>query len=266
MAIIPEVYLNAATSVGIHTENTIKWIGSGFFAVRTVDANGGASPFFITNKHVLEGNDTIVLRLNRKENRGVSEIDAHLKSGVDNLYFVHPDNDVDIAVLPLRGDFITKEELDYSAFDIDNNAMDSASLRDAGVDEGALVHMLGFPMGLVNSSSTLPICRLGCVARLSDAQIAETKNILVDIQNFPGNSGSPIVTRPEIISISGTKSLSRSMLLGIVHSYIPYHETLRNTQTNEIVEVRSENSGIAMVHPVELIREVVDLFVQRYQG
>ena len=52
MAIIPEVYLNAATSVGIHTENTIKWIGSGFFAVRTVDADGGARPFFITNKHV----------------------------------------------------------------------------------------------------------------------------------------------------------------------------------------------------------------------
>lgn len=70
MAIIPEVYLNAATSVGIHTENTIKWIGSGFFAVRTVDADGGARPFFITNKHVLEGNDTIVLRLTGKKTRG----------------------------------------------------------------------------------------------------------------------------------------------------------------------------------------------------
>ena len=55
------------------------------------------------------------------------------------------------------------------------------------------------------------------------------------------------------------------MLLGIVHSYIPYQETLMNTQTKQVVEIRSENSGIAKVHPVELIREVVDLVVKPYR-
>ena len=119
-------------------------------------------------------------------------------------------------------------------------------------------------MGLVNINDNLPICRLGCIARISVAQILESYNILADIQNFPGNSGSPIVTRPEIVSIEGTKSLNKSVLVGIVHSYIPYRENLINSQTQQVVEIRSENSGIALIHPVEFIREVVDEIVKPF--
>ena len=82
--------------------------------------------------------------------------------------------------------------------------------------------------------------------------------MLVDIQNFPGNSGSPIILRPELTSIQGTKNLLRSVLVGIIHSYIPYEETLINSQTKRLVEIRSENSGIAYAHPVEFIRDVID--------
>ena len=51
----------------------------------------------------------------------------------------------------------------------------------------------------------------------------------------------------------------KSVLIGIVHSYIPYRESLINSQTHEIVEIRSENSGLALVHPVEYIKEIIDL-------
>ena len=101
---------------------------------------------------------------------------------------------------------------------------------------------------------------------MSAAQIAESHNVLVDIQNFPGNSGSPIVTRPEIVTISGTPSFNKSILLGIVHSYIPYQESLINSQTKKVVEIRSENSGIALVHPVEYIKEIVDMIASSYNA
>ena len=117
------------------------------------------------------------------------------------------------------------------------------------IPQGSLVHMLGFPMGLVNNSSRMPICRLGCIARISEAQIKETHNLIVDIQNFPGNSGSPIITRPEFVAIEGTKTFNKSILLGIVHAYIPYSEQLINGQTKQVVEIRTENSGLALVHP-----------------
>ena len=264
MAIIPEIYKKAVTSIGTRTKDGVKWIGTGFFAIRTVDAEGNGRPFLVTNRHVLKDEKTIVLRLRKKDSEAFDTVDVNILDNEKELYYTHPNEKIDIAILPLNGSFFVKNHLDYSAFDIDGHAMDSVTLRQEGVDEGSLIHMLGFPMGLVNVNSTLPICRLGCVARMSDAQIAETQNILVDIQNFPGNSGSPIVTRPEFVSISGTKSLNKSVLLGIVHSYIPYQESLMNTQTRQVVEIRSENSGIAKVHPVELIREVVDLFAKQY--
>ena len=34
-------------------------------------------------------------------------------------------------------------------------------------------------------------------------------------------------------------------------------------QTQNVVEIRSENSGIALMHPVEFIREVIDLFYKK---
>lgn len=261
MAIIPQLYKNAVVSIGIKNQNnpTI-WIGTGFFMTRAADEHGKARPFLITNKHVFKDHNNIVIRMKEQENDNLIEIDVPILAvdGKPN-YVLHPQNDIDIAVLPLNGSFITEHHLEFPAFDIDTNAMTSSELRANGVEEGAFIYMLGYTMGLVNQSSALPICRLGCIARISEAQIQEQHNILVDIQNFPGNSGSPIITRPELIFIEGTKNLDRSVLVGIVHSYIPYQETLVNSQTGKTVEIRSENSGLAYVHPVEYIREIVDL-------
>lgn len=262
MAIIPEFYINAVISIGKRNATEISWMGTGFFILRKIDKKGNVCPMFVTNKHVLVNQSSIVLRL-RKKNSGILDIiDVPICKGEKKQYYQHPNEKIDIAVIPLDGKFISYNDIDFAAFDIDEQAMASEQLRQEGVDEGTLIHMLGFPMGLVNINDNLPICRLGCIARISEAQIQESYNILADIQNFPGNSGSPIVTRPELVSIEGTKSLNKSVLVGIVHSYIPYSESLINSQTQQIVEIRSENSGIALVHPVEFIREVVDEIVK----
>ena len=264
MAIIPEFFINSVTSIGIRNGAGISWIGTGFFIVRMLDVEGNARPMLVTNKHVLANKCGIVLRLKKRDSSTLDIVDAALYEKGVKLYYEHPNTNVDIAVLPLNGKFITDNNIDFAAFDIDKHAMTSEELRHEGVDEGTLIHMLGFPMGLVNINDNLPICRLGCIARISVAQILESYNILADIQNFPGNSGSPIVTRPEIVSIEGTKSLNKSVLVGIVHSYIPYRENLINSQTQQVVEIRSENSGIALIHPVEFIREVVDEIVKPF--
>lgn len=265
MAIIPQFFIDAVVSIGIQTKISTTWIGTGFLATRKVDSEGNAIPMLITNRHVVENQSMIILRFTDRTDGSLKEVPASLIENEKPLYKTHPDSNVDIAVLQLNAGFITENNFDFPAFDIDEHAMSSSDLRSKGVDEGSLVYMLGYPMGLVNVSSKLPICRLGCVARMSEAQIHEAKNILVDIQNFPGNSGSPIITRPEFISIEDTPVFGASTLLGIVHAYIPYREQLVNQQTEEIVEIRSENSGLAWVHPVEQIREVVDLITPKFK-
>lgn len=262
MSIIPKFYINSVASIGVRNSSGISWIGTGFFSYRRIDQEGNAIPFLVTNKHVINGKDSIVFRVQKTDDNSFETVDAPLVGAGRRIYLTHPQEDIDIAVIPLNGDYYTKRGLPFQGFDIDKHAMISSELLEEGADEGSLVHMLGFPMGLVNETSTLPICRLGCIARISTAQILESHNILIDMQNFPGNSGSPIVTRPEITSIEGTKALDKSILLGIVHAYIPYQEKLINIQTKEVVEIRSENSGIALVHPVEFIREIVDMLVE----
>lgn len=260
MAIIPLTYKNAVVSIGCkNTTGSVNWIGTGFFVVREVK-DTVAMPFLVSNKHVFNGTKSIVIRMKEQGADKWKEANADLyDSGNNPLFTSHPSSEIDIAVLPLNGEFIENNKLEFLAFDIDKNALTSTDLRDNGVEEGSIIYMLGFPMGLVPKLSTHPICRLGCIARISEDQIQEQKNILIDIQNFPGNSGSPIINRPEVFSIEGTKSLNQSVLVGIIHSYIPYTERLVSTQTNEIVEIRKENSGLAYAHPVEFIREVIDI-------
>lgn len=264
MAIIPSIYKNAVVSIGCRNSNgSVNWIGTGFFVVREVDENS-AIPFLVSNKHVFNGTRSIVIRMKEQGIDNWKETDADLFDAASNpIFSAHPTPEIDIAVLPLSGDYIATNKLEFPAFDIDKNALTSVQLRDNGVEEGSTIYMLGFPMGLVPKLSSHPICRLGCIARISEDQIQEQKNILIDIQNFPGNSGSPIINRPEVFSIEGTKSLNQSVLVGIIHSYIPYTERLISTQTNEIVEIRRENSGLAYAHPVEFIREVIDLIYKK---
>ena len=102
---------------------------------------------------------------------------------------------------------------------------------------------------------------MGCISRVADAfvnpQTAET--YLVDAQTFPGNSGGPIVSRPEHISIDGTPKNTSANLIGILSAYIPYRETLYSRQTGRDRMIQEENSGLTIVHPVDRIKEVVEL-------
>ena len=132
------------------------WIGTGFFVVRKIKKNGDGRPFLVTNRHVLLDTDMIVIRMKEKDSERVKEIEAPLFENGKPLYTLHPNPKIDIAVLPLNGSFIQENNLEFPCFDIDENAMISCTLLENGIDEGSVVYMLGFPMGLVNLSSNLP--------------------------------------------------------------------------------------------------------------
>ena len=123
-------------------------------------------------------------------------------------------------------------------------------------------------MNLVNDKVKAPICRLGCIARVADAFLdaQKTEMFLVDAQTFPGNSGGPIISRPEHMSIEGTPQNGSANLIGILSAYIPYRDTLVSQQTKQAVMIREENSGLTIVHPVDRIREVVELEWERAEA
>ena len=162
---------------------------------------------------------------------------------------------------------LIKDKSIWSSFDLEDHALTLSQMKSTGVEEGSFVYALGFPMNLVDAIKA-PICRLGCVSRVMDAFIRQKGHptFLVDATVFPGNSGGPIINRPEEISITDTPSNSSANLIGILSEYIPYQETLYSRQTGRARMIQEENSGLTVVHPVDRIKEVVELEWKRCGG
>ena len=269
MAIIPAGFMNAVVALGESgLENQKRWIGTGFIVGRKEKDNPKLSThYIITNKHVVKNKKQILVRFN-------SFGDSFVKDYVVNLYdenhvaeyTLHPNDKTDIIALQIIPQTLINDKSIWGSFDLDDNTLELKEMQKTGVEEGSLVYSLGFPMNLVDNIKT-PICRLGCISRVSDAFLLHKGNplFLLDAQTFPGNSGGPIISRPEYVSIAGTPTNSSANLIGILSAYLPYEDALISEQTGKVRMIQTENSGLTVVHPVERIKEVVELEWQRIE-
>lgn len=270
MAIIPSFFMDAVVSLGVNRPgepNKKLWVGTGFLVGRkeTNDPNH-STIYVITNKHVIENQPMLYVRFNHVGNTGVKDLIMPLihKDG-SPLYSLHPNGLVDVVAIQIIPKVIIQNNLSLNYYDLDKHAVTLSQMEKTGINEGNLIYALGFPMNLVHDSIKTPICRLGCISRVADAFSNPTKatQFLVDAQTFPGNSGGPVVSRPEYVSIDGTPHNTKANLIGILSAYIPYQETLFSRQTGRNRMIQEENSGLTIVHPVDRIQEVVELEWQR---
>lgn len=263
MSLLPKAFVDAVVSIGRRkSPEECDWFGTGFFVFRPEDEEKKTHTLFlVTNKHVLKDEQSIVIRLREQDSNNLKMLDLSLVHEGEKLYSVHPNDQVDVAAVMINAPVVEKNNLQYYGYAMETNLMDSNEYIEYCGHEGGSVYMIGFPIPqmTVGKYSNTPICRGGCVARMDPMIMKEEKKFIIDIQNFPGNSGSPVIAKPEIASLIGTKALNKAAVIGIVNSYIPYRENLVNQQTNEIVEIRSENSGLALANPTEFIRETIEI-------
>ena len=267
MAIIPVAFKNAVVALGIDGSNREKhWIGSGFIVGRKEQSNPKLSTFYIiTNKHVVKNKSMLYIRFNSNGDVSVKDYKIGLNDKTNKKQFSgHPHPDVDIVAIQITPQTLIEDKSIWGAFDLDDHALTLEQMQSTGVEEGSLVYALGFPLNLLDKVKT-PVCRLGCISRISDAFILKQQQMpfLVDAQAFPGNSGGPIINRPENLSIVGTPSNSKANLIGILCAYLPYSDVLISRQTGEVKMLQTENSGITVVYPVDRIRETVELEYDR---
>ena len=77
MALLPPGFLNSVVAIGTiedDSDTEIHWIGTGF--IYGVDANDSGSdvyPFLVTNRHILENDGTIVVKMNRTDDLPANE-------------------------------------------------------------------------------------------------------------------------------------------------------------------------------------------------
>lgn len=120
-------------------------------------------------------------------------------------------------------------------------------------------------MGIIGGDRNFVIVRGGSIARIRDTLQESSKDFLVDAFVFPGNSGGPAVSKPEALSITGTKSQSDAYLIGIIKSYLPYKDIAISEQTKRPRVIFEENSGLAAIQPIDFIQEAIQEH-QKLQG
>ena len=269
MALIPPEFLNTVVALGRRTKNgPIRYTATGFLYSYPfeLDSNNGQRRYMtclVTNRHVVEDVEELVSRFNRSMNQASQTfpIKLHTSEGKPR-WTMHP-NGADVAVIPISLKILEEQGIEFAVFQEDQNALAREQALTSGISEGDGVFILGFPLGEAGEQRNYAIVRQGIIARIQDWLRGEVNQFLVDAAIYPGNSGGPVLTKPEVAHITNTQSYMKSSLIGMVSSYLPYQEVAISEQTGRPRMIFEENSGLGQVVPIDVIQETLRLALSR---
>lgn len=265
MALISPKYLDCVVAIGKDDgKDGVHWMGTGFLFGYHLP--GGKyeenvySIFLVSNKHVLKDQGYVYLRFNPQDGKPAQNHKLDIVIGGQNLCKRHANKDVDVAVVSIPQTYIDtliKNGVNPEFFTYDKESFLIDDLKSLQVTEGDSVFVLGYPMGLVGNTRQYVILRGGVISRIHDMLEGYSSDYIVDAPVFPGNSGGPVIIKPEFVKITGTQSQKESRLIGLVKSYIPYQDVAMSPQTGRPRVVFEENTGLTNVEPVDRIIETI---------
>jgi hypothetical protein len=275
---IPPFFINSVVALGgerpisvpglpDHTE----WqtAGTGFFYGYLVQNDPDQSKrryeiYLVTAKHVIQGyiaatHGDIKVRINPKDSStAIQEFSIpNIPKPDESSWFYDPDSTIDIAITSINFDFLKGLGYEPNFFPNDSAVLEKKTLIESEVAAGDGVFVLGFPMNLTGAQRNYVIVRQGVIARIAEMLEGASKSFMVDSFVFPGNSGGPVVLRPEIFGIQGTKTHNNAALIGVVTDYRPYTDVAVSPQTNHARVLFEENSGLADVLPINYVEETI---------
>lgn len=270
MAIIPKRFFDSIVAIGLPSQGgQTKFTATGFLYGQKIQTTENDAPqyrvFLVTNRHVFNNLESATLRFNSIGHDPAKEYNLNLRGTFNKrLWCPHSDPNIDIGVASLNVRKLKDENIRYSYFREDVDVFGEDQLRGNHITEGDGVFILGFPMGDVGVNQNYVIVRHGTIARIQDTLHDLTADFTMDALIFPGNSGGPVLTRPEVMIAEGM-SPQGCYLLGIVKSYTPYRDVAVSVQTNQPRVIFEENSGLAQGHLVQLIRDPISSINDRVQ-
>lgn len=263
MALIPPHFIDTVVAIGTIIETNTHWVGTGFLFGKMVEETDDKlnkySVYLVTNKHVLKDLSVILVRFNPQTDQSAKDYPVVLTNPATRkqVWTGHPDNEIDVAVIPVNFKHVKDEGMKCAFFESDKHTATVDELMKRETTEGDFVYVLGFPMGLVSKDRQHVFVRSGVISRIRDLFEKRGKDFVIDAPVFPGNSGGPVISKPEITSIQGTKSSNQSSLIGIVKSYIPFIDVAISQQTKRPRITFEENSGLTKIEPVDHILQTI---------
>ena len=198
--LFPRYYLNSIVAIGIHGPDGFKPVGTGFLykSIRGQET----VPVVVTNRHVMDqtSRGQPAYRFDRWDQGG--RIGRGEEVGAQP-WIPHPDPAVDLAV-GLSASALSPQYSGSYSYLRSTNAVRRENNPTHSLGEGDGVFVFGFPLGLVGERSNNVIVRHGILSRVQGWLRGDEQDFLIDCSAFPGNSGGPVVLRPESFSRDGS--------------------------------------------------------------
>lgn len=253
--------------------------GTGFLVFRPTEGNQGRV-FLVTNKHVIHRDPTKRSQVNKvrchfntldggKAGTVSGEIPLNEFNGATIARFrEHQDPDTDVFAIEVTDVMNLNPKLNKRWVNYDLIA-DEAKRKALDITMGEDIVTIGYPLGLRQGATNLPLIRQGLIATRIGGEIKDKimsgrgvirdrtlRAFLIDGATVPGSSGSPVILKPVIGRFQGGNIQLGSpppVLLGIVAEtkYAPIQ-----SGTTAIPGF----AGLGMAFEAETIRETIELF------
>jgi hypothetical protein len=251
--------------------------GTGFIVSRNVSQNK-CKLFLITNKHVLNKDQKmrnqateIKLHLNYR----ISERNIIGKVGIlpivlDNgmkIWREHPERDIDVLAIDITSFMVQFPNVVFKHAPIEA-LITSEELAEWDITIGEEIFIIGYPVGIKQGNTNMPIVRSGIIASIIGDKLVDTvienknkrsrtiRGFLIDGGIVPGSSGSPVILKPvsgRLVKGNISLGLPPQYLLGII-SETRYAPVITDKWETESF------AGIGMAFDAATIRETIELF------
>ena len=194
--------------------------GSGTAFVFSHTSGSGVHTFVVTNRHLVEGVRSGGLVFTQKRH-GQPALGERFQININDFshaWFLHPNPDVDLAIIPLRPlEQAARDqgaELYYHAID-SHLVPDAAALR--ALDAMEQVIFIGYPSGVWDQVNLMPIMRRGTTATPMELDFEGRPEFLIDAAVYPGSSGSPVfVYQPDSLRPAQSGGGKKFLFAGVV--------------------------------------------------
>jgi len=269
MSLFPTLFLNAVVSIEVEIADgkggtTVKPIATGFLLGRKLqDESNTYRVYLVTNRHVFVTAQGVPLRevhlrFNMTDvSKGTKYYKVDLLANDKPIWFQHTNPAVDIAVLPINTDVLRADTVEWFFFQDNDQAVLARDFTAAGIGTGDGVFVLGFPLGMRGLARNYVIVRHGIIARVDD-EVLKDHYYYIDASAYPGNSGGPVIHKPEIVAIQGTTANPQASLIGVISTGVEYQDVAVSQQTGAARVVFTEQTGLIRIVPIDSVLEVVD--------
>lgn len=230
--------------------------------------------FLVTNRHVVSGvkNGSLVFIKGQDGKPLLGEGQRLNISDFEKIWFVHPNNHIDIAIAPLVPIISEIKKLDVEIFyrSIPKSFVPSEEAL-KHVDAIEEIIFVGYPIGIWDTKNLLPIARKGITATPIAVDFRGDPQFLIDASIFPGSSGSPVFLYNVGMyadKSGGTIVGNRLLFLGVVASVFFQKDIseirIRSVPTADVpVAVSKQMVDLGVVFKASTIVEAIEAFLRK---